>query len=121
MLKPGNHGFFKSTRQFQIDVLDTRAQASEVSGQEILTRDKLSLRVNLSASWKVVNAHAAKFEVVDYKEGLYREQQFALRRAIDTRTLDELLADKSALDSVIHEFSAAKIATFGVQLISVGV
>lgn len=121
LLQPGNYGFWKSARQVQIDVLDTRAQASEVSGQEILTKDKLSLRVNLSASWKVIDAHAAKFRIVDYKEGLYRELQFALRHAIGTRTLDELLANKSALDSVIHDYAAEKIAAFGVQLISVGV
>ena len=121
LLQPGNYGFWKSARQVQIDVLDTRAQASEVSGQEILTKDKLSLRVNLSASWKVIDAHAAKFRIVDYKEGLYRELQFALRHAIGTRTLDELLANKSALDSVIHEYASEKNAAFGVQLISVGV
>ena len=73
LMTPGSYGFWKSARQVQIDVIDTRAQASEVSGQEILTRDKLSLRVNLSASWKVVDARAAKSDVVDFKEALYRE------------------------------------------------
>ena len=121
LLTPGSYGFWKSARQVQIEVIDTRAQASEVSGQEILTRDKLSLRVNLSASWKVVDARAAKSDVVDFKEALYRELQFALRTAIGTRTLDELLANKQQLDGVIFEQAAAKIATFGVHLISVGV
>jgi len=105
----------------QIDVIDTRAQASEVSGQEILTRDKLSLRVNLSASWKVVDARVAKADVVDFKEALYRELQFALRMAIGTRTLDELLANKQQLDGVIFEQAAGRIAAFGISLISVGV
>jgi regulator of protease activity HflC (stomatin/prohibitin superfamily) len=121
LLSPGNYGFWKSARQVQIDVLDTRAQASEVSGQEILTKDKLSIRVNMSASWKVVDAQAAKFQIVDYKDGLYRELQFALRQAIGTRTLDELLASKHALDGLIQEQAAAKVAAFGLQIISVGV
>lgn len=121
LMMPGSYGFWKSARQVQIDVIDTRAQASEVSGQEILTRDKLSLRVNLSASWKVADARAAKADVVDFKEALYRELQFALRTAIGTRTLDELLANKQQLDGVIFEHAAAKIAAFGISLISVGV
>ena len=121
LMTPGSYGFWKSARQVQIDLIDTRAQASEVSGQEILTRDKLSLRANLSASWKVVDARQAKADVVDYKEALYRELQFALRTAIGTRSLDELLANKQQLDGVIFEQAAAKIAAFGISLISVGV
>jgi regulator of protease activity HflC (stomatin/prohibitin superfamily) len=121
LLTPGNYGFWKSARQIQIDVLDTRAQLSEVSGQEILTRDKLSIRVNLSASWKIIDARAAKLQIVDYKDALYRELQFALRQAVGTRTLDELLAHKHALDGFIQEQAAAKVASFGVEIMSVGV
>jgi regulator of protease activity HflC (stomatin/prohibitin superfamily) len=121
VLASGSYGFWKSARQVQIDVLDVRAQQSEVSGQEILTRDKLSLRVNLSASWKVSDVRQAKSDVVDFKESLYRELQFALRQAIGTRTLDELLANKQLLDGVIFAAAAPKVAGFGITLISAGV
>jgi hypothetical protein len=39
-LAPGVHGFWKFQRSVQVDVVDTRLSAMEVSGQEILTRDK---------------------------------------------------------------------------------
>ena len=44
--KPDNTGFWRYNRQVSEELVDTRIQALEVSGQEILTRDKVSLRLN---------------------------------------------------------------------------
>jgi hypothetical protein len=51
VLEPGLHAFWKFQRALKIELVDRRIQAMEVAGQEILTRDKVSLRVNLSALW----------------------------------------------------------------------
>ena len=63
----------------------------EVSGQEILTRDKVSLRVNLTALWQVTDVVKARATVSNFVDYIYKELQFALREAVGTRTLDELL------------------------------
>ena len=68
----------------------------EVAGQEILTRDKVSLRVNLTALWQVTDAVKARATVSNFVDYVYKELQFALREAVGTRTLDELLGDKGA-------------------------
>lgn len=120
-LAPGVHGFWKFQRSVQVDVVDTRLSAMEVSGQEILTRDKVSLRVNLSASWRIVDAIAAKTLVADCKDALYRELQFGLRQAIGARTLDVLLGNKGEVDVEIAGYARGKAAAFGVALESVGV
>jgi hypothetical protein len=60
-LEPGVHGFWKFQRSVQVEVMDLRQQAIEVSGQEILTRDKVSLRANLAASYRVVDPVAATY------------------------------------------------------------
>lgn len=49
LLPAGHYGFWRFNRQINVELVDMRIQALEVSGQEILTRDKLSLRLNLSA------------------------------------------------------------------------
>ena len=120
-LAPGVHGFWKFQRSVQVDVVDTRLSAMEVSGQEILTRDKVSLRVNLSASWRIVDAIAAKTLVADCKDALYRELQFGLRQAIGARSLDVLLGNKGEVDFEIADYARGKAAAFGVVLESVGV
>ncbi len=120
-LAPGVHGFWKAQRQVQVDVIDLRLTPVEVQGQEILTKDKVSLRVNLSASYRVIDPVTARTRLSDYKEAMYRELQFGLRQAVGTRTLDELLGNKGELDAAVAEYATRKCAEFGIALVSVGV
>jgi len=120
-LEPGVHGFWKFQRSVQVEVMDLRQQAIEVSGQEILTRDKVSLRANLAASFRFVDPVAARTRLADWKETLYRELQFGLRQAIGTRLLDGLLGNKGELDTSVFEYASGKLAGFGIELDSVGI
>jgi regulator of protease activity HflC (stomatin/prohibitin superfamily) len=120
-LAPGVYGFWKFQRHSQLEVVDTRLVAVDVSGQEILTKDKVSLRANLSASYRVTDPVAARTQVADYKEALYRELQFGLRQAIGTRVLDVLLGAKGELDRDVFEYAAGKLAPYGLALECVGV
>ena len=98
VLKPGLTAYWKYRRVKGMELVDLRLQAMEVAGQEILTRDKVSLRLNLTALWQVTDAVKRASVVATYCEFVYRELQFGLREAVGTRTLDELLGDKGALD-----------------------
>ncbi len=120
-LEPGVHGFWKFQRSVQVEVMDLRQQSIEVSGQEILTRDKVSLRANLSASYRIVDPVAARTRLADYQSTLYRELQFGLRQAIGTRLLDGLLGNKGELDASVAAYASGKLAAFGIELDSVGV
>jgi regulator of protease activity HflC (stomatin/prohibitin superfamily) len=101
--------------------VDLRSQALEVSGQEILTKDKVGLRLNLSANWRyddVLKAYAQTGKPVEY---VYRELQLGLRVAVGTRTLDELLENKSTIDDIVTEYARVKLADAGMKLDSLGV
>ena len=98
VLEPGLHAFWKYQRALKTELVDRRVQTMEVAGQDILTRDKVSLRVNLTALWQVVDAVQARAAVVNVVESVYKELQFALRAAVGGRSLDELLGDKGAID-----------------------
>ena len=120
VLKPGLSAYWKYQRVLRMELVDLRLQAMEVSGQEILTRDKVSLRVNLTALWQVTDAVRARATVSNFVDYVYKELQFALREAVGTRTLDELLGDKGALDREVSA-SAAKLEAAGLAVRSVGV
>ena len=121
VLEPGLHAFWKYQRALKVELVDRRVQAMEVAGQEILTRDKVSLRVNLTALWQVLDAVKARSTLTNFVEFLYKELQFALREAVGARTLDELLGDKGALDREIGDAVRAKVEEHGLALRSVGV
>ena len=121
VLEPGLHAFWKFQRAVKVELSDRRVQAMEVSGQEILTRDKVSLRVNLTALWQVLDVVKARGTLKDFAEFAYKELQFALREVVGARTLDELLGDKGTLDRDIGAAVRAKVAEHGLAIHSVGV
>lgn len=121
LLPPGSFAFWKFNRNVQVEAVDLRLQALEVTGQEILTRDKVALRLNLSATWRYTDVLKAHKELAKPAEHLYRELQFGLRAAVGTRTLDELLENKSVIDEVVSAQVSAKLAGYGLQLEGVGV
>jgi regulator of protease activity HflC (stomatin/prohibitin superfamily) len=121
MLEPGLHAFWKFQRTLKVEMVDLRLQSMEVSGQEILTRDKVSLRVNLTALWQVLDAVKARGALTNFVEYVYKELQFALREAVGTRSLDELLGEKGVLDREIGNIVRAKVEEHGIAVKSVGV
>ena len=121
MLDPGSHAFWNIRKNVTVEIADLRMQAVEVSGQELLTRDKVSLRVNLAASVRVTDPVASRTRVAKFSDQVYRELQYGLRRAVSARTLDELLGDKASLDADILADVHGKVEAFGVEVIGVGI
>jgi regulator of protease activity HflC (stomatin/prohibitin superfamily) len=121
LLAAGSYAFWKFNRNVSVELVDLRLQALEVTGQEILTRDKVALRLNLSATWRFTDVLKAYKELAKPAEHLYRELQFGLRAAVGTRSLDELLENKTVIDEVVTAQVKAKLADYGLQLDGVGV
>jgi len=121
LLAPGSYAFWKFNRNVAVELVDLRLQAAEVSGQEILTKDKVALRLNLSATWRFTDVLAAYTQLSKSADHLYRELQFGLRAAVGTRTLDELLENKTVIDEVVTAQVRAKLGAYGIALDGVGV
>ncbi|MFC6633985.1 slipin family protein [Microbulbifer taiwanensis] len=120
-LRPGSYGFWKCNRSIGIQLVDLRLQTVEVSGQEILTKDRVSLRINLSASYRVLDPEKAALKLGNYAEFIYRELQLRLREAVGTQSLDALLEDKDSLNLGIARDAREKLAQYGIEIVTVGV
>ena len=120
-LTAGLHAFWKTNRSIKVELMELRLQAMEVAGQEILTKDKVSLRINLSANYQVTDGVRARLQLKDYEDFVYRQLQFALREAVGTKTLDSLLADKEALNGELFRGVVKQLAEYGIKVVSVGV
>ena len=121
VLEAGLHAFWKANRDLRGELVDLRLQVLEVAGQEILTKDKVTLRVNLTAGYRVSDVLAAFSKQAKPVDFLYKELQFGLRAAVGTRTLDELLENKTVIDEVVGEHIRRRIVGFGLEVESVGV
>jgi len=121
LLQPGIHAWWMFGRSWLTETVDLRLQTMEVSGQDILSKDKVPLRLNLTAGYRILDPLKAKNSLADIPSFLYKELQFALRGAVGERSLDALLEDKGSIDRSISEYIRQKTADYGIEIDSVGV
>ena len=120
-LGPGLYALWKGVARARIAVVELREQVADVAGQEIMTADKVTLRMNAVVTFKVADPLRAVSAVDDYRQALYREAQLALRAIVGARTLEALLGEKEA---VAHELDGAlrsRAAEFGLDVVSLGI
>ena len=117
----GQYGWWNFDSTLEVKHLDLRLQSMEVNGQEILTKDRVNLRINLLADWKISDAPKVINELADHQAHLYRELQLALRTVVSTKTLDQLLDDKNLLNKDIMAIVSDKVKELGLTLRTVGV
>jgi regulator of protease activity HflC (stomatin/prohibitin superfamily) len=120
-LAPGRHAFWNVGRKIEVKRLDLRPQTVEITAQEMLTRDRIALRVTLTAFRRIVDPERIVGMVPDVDGWLYRLVQFAIREAVAGRTLDEVLSAKAALDAELRDYVRARIADSGVEVTELGV
>jgi regulator of protease activity HflC (stomatin/prohibitin superfamily) len=120
-LTPGRHAFWVAGRKIEVKRLDLRPQAVEITAQEMLTKDRIALRVTLTAFRRIVDPEKAAATVADVDGWLYRLVQFAIRAAVAERTLDEVLSAKSALDAELHAYVTQKLGETGIEVTELGV
>jgi len=120
-LGPGQHGAWTGVSDARFTLLDLRARSLEVSAQEILTEDRVSVRITLSAFWQV-NDPVRASEARDLEDQLYRYVQFAIRDSVANRSLDGLLNARGSLDGELTRAvqSLDAVEALGVTILSVG-
>ena len=120
-LNPGAHAFWKGLGRVVLRLVDLRERTLDISGQEIMTADKVTLRLNAVVTYKVVDPLLAVTVVADHEQSLYRDVQLALRGAIGGRELDLLLTDKQGLATELAELLAERSGVYGTTILDVGI
>jgi regulator of protease activity HflC (stomatin/prohibitin superfamily) len=121
LLTPGTYYWWKNSTPIQVQKVDTRQQQMEVSGQEMLTKDKASLRLSFYLHYQVEDTVRALVENREFDKQLYVAVQLALREYVGGLTLDELLDRKGELAPYVLTAMAEKAAQLGVGLRGGGV
>ena len=123
LLQPGHHAYWSYSGAVDIQIWDMRERVLEVTAQEMLTKDRVSLRLTLSAFWKVIDPVKAAVAIANVEDRLYRLVQFAIRGAVAARSLDELLNSREAMDAELRAVVRAAVREdeLGVQIDTVQV
>ena len=120
-LTAGQYGYWQFNDVIDVRLFDCREQVLDISGQEILSKDRVSLRINLSANIRITDAALAAKSVDKVDDFVYKTLQLALREAVGTKTLDDILIDKLYVNETVKELVTQRLLNLGISLVSVGV
>ncbi len=120
-LPPGRYAFWKNMAQVKFVQEDLRETMVDIAGQEIMTADKVTLRMNAVVTYRVADARQAVTTVDDARQALYREAQLALRAVVGGRELDAFLVEKDGVARELEEILRPRVRQFGLENASVGV
>ncbi|MEO1746481.1 MAG: slipin family protein [Pseudomonadota bacterium] len=115
-LHPGRHAFWAAGRELKHTLVDMKRQTLDVTGQELLTRDRVTIRVNVSAEYRVMDAVKAVTSVKDYTDALYRALQTVFRKTLGAMTLDQILENKVTVDAEAVKAVRADMAEVGLDV-----
>ncbi len=120
-LGPGRYAFWKCMGMLKKYIADGRELALDISGQEIMTADKVTLRINAVVNYRVSDPLRTLTEVDEASQALYRAAQLALRENVGARDLDTLLVTKDALGRELAETIRPRAAELGYAIAGAGV
>lgn len=110
-----NLGFYRRPR-VEVVLVDVRERDLTIKGQEILTADKVAIRVSILVQFRVSDPKAALHQVADYEDRLYSDVQLAARRSLASTNLDEILTNRNRLSEDILSDVKEAATGYGVNI-----
>lgn len=102
-------------------LVDMRERELTIKGQEILTADKVAIRVSIIVQFRVTDPKAAIQQVASYEDRLYSDVQLAARRSLASMSLEDILTNRNKLSGDISRDVTEIAARYGVAIIGADV
>ena len=113
---PRRKHVFAREPQVEVIFVDVRERELTIKGQEILTADKVAIRVSIVVQFRVIDAKAAVEAVTNYEERIYGDVQLAARRSLALMTLDAILTNRNQLSEEILREVKDGALRYGVEI-----
>lgn len=100
----------------EVTLVDLRERSLVIKGQEILTEDKVAIRVSLLVYYRVTDPEAAVLQVASYVDRIYEDVQLAARRFLASRRLDAILSDRNEISDAVRVAVEESASGYGVEI-----
>lgn len=121
MLEGGTYYFWKGVCDVKVVVLDARLLNMNISSQELLTQDKVNVRISLNVCYRIKDFYKSYTEVDNFEEQLRLCAQLALRDYIGQYKLDEILDKKDEISKFVEGKLKEKECELYVEIKEAGV
>src|SRR5919201_448506 len=102
--------------RIEVVLVDVRERELTIKGQEILTSDKVAIRVSIVVQFRVTDPAAAIEQVAEYEDRLYSDVQLAARRSLASMALEDILTNRTRLSEDILAEVLETAAGYGVRI-----
>lgn len=99
--------------------VDQRTQVLDVPGQDVISRDNVSVRVSAVIYFRVVGPEPSVIQVEDYRQATSELAQTTLRSVLGRHELDSVLSERDKLNSDIQNILDAQTEAWGVKVANV--
>lgn len=120
-LTPGTHVFWRGLGEIKFIHVRLGDQQIDISGQEIMTHDKVTLRMNVHCTYQIEDPIKTALEVDQSRDVLYREIQLVCRQEVASRTLDQLLTEREKLGEALLEGIQPRAKELGYRIKNIGI
>lgn len=93
----------------------------DIVGQEILTKDKIGIRMNAVCIYKIHDAVEFASTIADLQGQLYVAVQLAIREIVGNYKLDEILEAKERISGELYEVLKVREQMFCVNFLTAGI
>ena len=120
-LAPGIYYFWNYKVEVSYRIVSLKLNELNIIGQEILTRDKIGIRMNVTCSYKITDAVGVLCKIADLSKQLYSYVQLVIRELVGNYKLDEILEQKGKISEEIYKKLREKETEFCVEFVSSGI
>jgi regulator of protease activity HflC (stomatin/prohibitin superfamily) len=103
----------------QVVRVDLRTVVMEVPGQDVISRDNVSLKVDAILYFRVVDAQKAIIQVENFLNATNMLAQTTLRSVLGEHELDEVLAKRTEINAAVQNTLDSQTESWGIKVISV--
>lgn len=120
-LTKGVYRFWNYKHTITSQVIDMRQKELDITGQEILTKDKIGIRMNVACLYKIRDAVEFASTVTDLNGQLYVAVQLAIREIVGNCKLDEILEAKERISGELYKILKEREGMFCVTFLTAGI
>ncbi len=120
-LSCGTYYYWCYAHEISMKLCSLKVQQLEISGQEILTADKVGVRLNILCSYRITNPLALAQKTDNVANLLYARVQLLAREYIGSFRLDELLARKEEIGRFLADELSGVQEEYCVEILGAGI
>lgn len=120
-LPQGVYYFWNYGKEVTCKIFNLKMQQLEISGQEILTADKVGIRLNAVCAYRISDPERLVQTIEGASAQLYTASQLCLREYVGQFRLDELLAQKEEIGRAVCAALKEKESEFCVEILGFGI